>query len=95
MNLWGGKVVGGRARAGEFTGRAVLLVPIDGLWELHDLPWDRPGDECDDSYWDDDEGTSKAAENWLIEWVETSKIRDFIAQHFADLDADDLAAKAL
>jgi hypothetical protein len=59
MNLWGGVIVGGRAHSGEVGGRAVLFVPLDGLWELHELPWEAPDDECEDSYWEDDATTAE------------------------------------
>lgn len=93
MNLWGGKVAGGRARAGEVRGRAVLFVPLDGIWELHDLPWDRPNDDCDDSYWEDDRETLDTVNGWDVDWVDSSQIRDFIAEHFGDLNADEVAGR--
>lgn len=88
MNLWGGVVVGGRAHSGEVGGRAVLFVPLDGLWELHELPWEAPDDECEDSYWEDDATTAETVLRWDIDWIEPSHMRQFIVDHFGDLDAD-------
>jgi hypothetical protein len=94
MNLWGGKVVGGRARSGEVAGRAVLFVPLEGIWELHDLPWDRPDDECNDSFWDDEPKTLAIVESWDVDWIESSNTRDFVAHHFSDLNADAVVGRA-
>lgn len=70
------------------AGRAVLIVPLDGLWGLHDLPWDRTDGDCNGSYWTDDRETADTVASWDIGWVELAEIRDFIAEHFGDLDAD-------
>jgi hypothetical protein len=94
MELWGGKVVGGRGRAGEVAGRAVLFVPLEGIWELHDLSWDRPDGECEDSHWDDKQKTLDVTEDWEIDWVEPSQLRTFISEHFGDLNADDVAGRS-
>ncbi|MDF2509008.1 MAG: hypothetical protein K0Q52_2867 [Microbacterium sp.] len=94
MDLWGGKVVGGRGRAGEVAGRAVLFVPLEGVWELHDLPWDRPDDECDDSYWEDNQSTLDVTNGWDIDWVDSSQIRSFITEHFGGLNAEDLVGRS-
>lgn len=91
MNLWGGKVVGGKARAGEVAGRAVLFVPLDGVWELHDLAWDRPDEDCTDSCWEDDAKTLATVDGWDIDWIDSSQLREFIARHFGGLEAEAVA----
>jgi hypothetical protein len=78
-------VAGGRGGAGELAGRAVLVVPLDGIWELHDKPWDETGEfECEDSYWPDDARSAQQFGQWSVEWVEHAQLADFISQHWPE-----------
>lgn len=82
-------VRGGRATAGELSGRAVLLVLLSpSFWEVHDVPWDEPGAECTDSFWPGDEELNAALDEWAIEWIPSSELRTFIDEHFHDLEPD-------
>lgn len=78
---------GGRARAGEVAGRAVLLVPLSwSNWELHDRPWEDPEGECEDSYWGADARSVGLFASWDIEWVPPGEVRFFADEHFPGLD---------
>jgi hypothetical protein len=78
---------GGRARAGEMAGRAVLLVAFSwSEWELHDRPWDDPDGECLDSYWTGDSRSVGVFASWDIEWVPPAEVSEFAHRHFPELD---------
>jgi len=78
---------GGRARAGEVAGRAVLLVALSWSdWELHDRTWDDPEGECEDSYWTGDARSVGVFASWDIEWVPAAEVKVFADQHFPGLD---------
>lgn len=94
MEWWGGRVAGGRGRAGEVKDRALLFVPLDGVWELHDVPWESADGECNDSYWSEDEKTSDLVASWDVQWVSVDDLRDFVTTHFHDLDAATLRLNA-
>ncbi|MFM2353219.1 MAG: hypothetical protein RLZZ608_625 [Actinomycetota bacterium] len=78
---------GGRARAGDVAGRAVLLVPYSwSSWELHDRPWEDPEGECVDSYWTGDATSVGVLASWDIEWVQPAEVKQFADHHFPGLD---------
>jgi hypothetical protein len=83
-------VAAGRGGRGELAGRAVLVVPLDGIWELHDKPWDETSEfECEDSYWPDDVRSTKQFDEWAIEWIERAQLAGFIGQHWPEFVARD------
>jgi hypothetical protein len=87
---------GGKATTGDLAGRAVLVVPLDGTWELHDKPWDESHEgECEDSYWRPEAETIAEWSAWGIEWVEPSELIPFVRTHWPEFDAESIAAKRL
>lgn len=78
-------VAAGRGGSGEVAGRAVLVVPFDGMWELHDKEWDdSTEDECQESYWPDGAKSANQFVAWAIEWVDRSELREFINEHWPE-----------
>jgi hypothetical protein len=63
----------------------VLVVPLDGLWELHDKKWDNASEfDCQDSYWPDDAESARQFTAWAIDWVDQSELDQFIRKHWPE-----------
>jgi len=87
---------GGQATTGDLAGRAVLVVPLDGVWELHHKPWDESHEgECEDSYWPPEAETIAEWSEWGIEWVEPAELIPFVRTHWPEFDPESIAAKRL
>ena len=63
----------------------MLVVPLDGLWELHDKEWDNASEfDCNDSYWPDVARSADQFTAWAVEWVDQSELRRFIDEHWPE-----------
>jgi len=63
----------------------VLVVPLEGVWELYDKDWDNASEfECQDSYWPDEAQSVNQLTAWAIEWVDRSELRQFINRHWPE-----------